>query len=93
MARAKPTLADWWSTYLTGPQRERLMRELGEPLDPELALALWRTSHTLHIVEPEVWTIGADPNTWRLTPEVVAFITERARERPVDLDDPGSTGA
>jgi hypothetical protein len=93
MAHAKATLADWWFTYLTGPQRERLMRDVGQPLDPDLALVLWRSSRALRIVEPEVWSVGADPNSWRLTGEVVAFITERARERPTDLHDPGSTGA
>ena len=81
MARAKPDLTDWWFTYLTEEQRERLLTAVGEPLHPDLALELWRGSHTVRVVEPEVWQVGADPSTWRLTPAAAAFVAARARER------------
>jgi len=81
MARAKPDLADWWFSYITEPQRQRLMDEVDQPLDPDCALELWRRSHTVRVVEPEVWEIGTDPNTWRLTAEVVTFVRARALER------------
>jgi len=81
MARAKPDLADWWFTYLTREQRERLLDMVGEPLDPDLALELWRGSHSVRVVEPEVWQVGADPAAWRLTAAAAAFVAARARER------------
>jgi hypothetical protein len=81
MARAKPDLTDWWFTYLTEEQRERLLDAVGEPLDPDLALELWRGSHSVRVVEPEAWQVGADPATWRLTAAAAAFVAARARER------------
>jgi hypothetical protein len=41
-----------WFTNLTEEQRERLLDRLGEPLDPDLALELWRDSHSVWVVEP-----------------------------------------
>jgi len=81
MARAKPDLSDWWFRYLTADQRERLLDEVGEPLDPDLALELWSGSHSVRVVEPDVWMVGADPDAWRLTAEAAAFVAARARER------------
>jgi len=81
MARAKPDLSDWWFSYLSETQRARLLDEVGEPLDPALALELWSGSHSVRVVEPDVWMVGADPDAWRLTAEAAAFVAERARER------------
>ena len=81
MARPKPGLTDWWFTYLTEHQRRRLMDEFDRPLDPDFALELWRGSHMVRVVEPDVWSLEADPDSWRLTAEVVAFVEARARER------------
>jgi hypothetical protein len=73
-ARAKPDLTDWWFSYLTDEQRERLLDEVGEPLDPDLALELWRGSRSVRVVEPEVWQVGADPGTCRLTVAAATFV-------------------
>jgi len=81
MARAKPDLVDWWFSYLTDEQRTRLLDEVGKPLAPDLALELWSGSHSLRVVEPDVWMVGADPDAWRLTAEAAAFVAARARER------------
>ena len=72
---------EWWFDYLTESQRTRLMREVDQPLDPDLALELWRHSGMVRVVEPAQPTAPFDPNTWRLTDEVVRFVRARALEQ------------
>jgi hypothetical protein len=71
----------WWEERLNDDLRQQLL-DLGT-CDPsgDLALVLWRTSGRLHVVEPETWTVDADPNRWRLTPEVADFVAMRRYEQ------------
>jgi len=80
MARAKPNLTDWWFTYLTEVQCKRLLDAVGEPLDPDLALDLWRGSRSVRVVEPDAWMVGADPATRRLLRPRSSLQGSRARE-------------
>lgn len=70
----------WWDA-LPAQRRDELL-DLGscEP-SPDLALALWRTSRGMHAVEPETWSVDADPSRWRLTAEVRDFLGLRQYER------------
>jgi hypothetical protein len=71
----------WWDFALTAEQRELLL-DMGscEP-SPEFALQLWRGSGAVAVVEPDTWSVDADPNRWRLTAEVRDFLGMRQYER------------
>jgi hypothetical protein len=81
MSRPKPDLIDWWFGSLSEAQRQRLMNEVDQSLDPDFALELWRGSGPVHVVEPDQWSLQVDPRSWRLTANVIEFVRARARER------------
>jgi hypothetical protein len=80
-------LWQWWEQRLTEAQRQALIAMGSCELPPDLALELWRSSGRLHIVEPETWTIDADPNRWRLTAEVRDFVGQRQYEHAHPEDE------
>lgn len=70
----------WWDALPVEQQRELLFIGDCEPT-PDFALALWRTSGVVHVVEPESPSIHADPARWRLTIEARDFVGMRQHER------------
>jgi hypothetical protein len=74
-------LWDWWEQRVTDEQRRQLLVEADSVLPPDLALELWRASGRLRVVEPETWTVNADPLRWRLTAEAAEFVHQRRYEQ------------
>ena len=76
-------LQTWWDHCLTHGEREELMGTLGDALNPELALALWRGSRGVHVLEPDEWPTDTDPGGWRLTARAADFVSEQRRRTVV----------
>jgi hypothetical protein len=74
-------LWDWWENRLSDHQRSQLLVEADVVLPPDLALELWRSSGRLRIVEPETWTVDADPLRWRLAGDAADFVHQRRYEQ------------
>jgi hypothetical protein len=74
-------LWDWWEERLTDEQRRRLFLEADVVLPPDLALELWRGSGSLHVIEPEMWTVAADPMRWHLSADAAEFVRQRRYEQ------------
>ena len=84
-------LRTWWEHCVTHAERDELMSTLGDPLNPDLALALWRGCGGLHVVEPEEWPTDTDPGGWTLTALVAAFVGEREHDRHEHHHAPSDT--
>lgn len=74
-------LWDWWEQRVTDGQRRRLLLEVDVVLPPDLALEIWRSSGSLHVVEPETWTLDADPSRWHLSAAAAEFVQQRRYEQ------------
>jgi len=80
-------LWEWWEGTPTQAQRDNLMDVVYLPLDPDLALKLWRSSGALILVVPEKWSTDTDPERWHLTDEVLDFVAAREYDRRHPEDD------